>query len=83
LYYPRFNALIFSVNTFLPLVDLYQDKFWLPNSQKGPTVLHVFGVSLGPSLGSLLRWYLWLHIMAGWFFASMFVAGVTGLVRKD
>jgi len=82
LYYPQFNALIFSVDTFLPVVDLHQAKFWLPNSQTGPT-LHGFGLSHGPSLGALLRWYLWLHIMAGWFFASMFVAGVTGLVRKD
>ena len=34
-------------------------------------------------LGAYLRWYLWAHILLGWFFTSMFIAGVTGLVRRE
>lgn len=37
----------------------------------------------GRDFGEELRWYFWVHILAGWFFTTMFVAGVTGLVRKD
>jgi hypothetical protein len=30
-----------------------------------------------------LRWFLWLQILLGWLLATLFVAGVTGIVRKD
>lgn len=29
-----------------------------------------------------LRVYLWIHIAAGWFFSTMFVLGITGMVRR-
>lgn len=32
--------------------------------------------------GRVVQAYLWVHLLLGWFFATMFVAGVTGLVRS-
>ena len=64
-----FNSLIYSLETFLPLVDLQQAKHWAPKSE-------------GSTFGRCLRWYLWLHILMGWFFTSMLIAGITGLVQK-
>jgi hypothetical protein len=64
-----FNPLVYSLETFLPLVDLQQAKHWAPKSE-------------GSTFGRCLRWYLWLHILMGWFFTSMLIAGITGLVQK-
>jgi len=31
----------------------------------------------------LLRWYLWLHILAGWTVTPLLFAGLSGLLRND
>jgi len=31
----------------------------------------------------LLRWYFWAQILAGWFLATLLVAGLTGIVRRE
>jgi hypothetical protein len=66
--YPRFQALAYSLDAFLPIVDLHQEGFWLPDA--------------GKPFGDLVRIYLWIHIAAGWFLSTLFVSGVTGLVRR-
>jgi sRNA-binding regulator protein Hfq len=66
--YPRYNFLIYSVDTFVPLIDLHQGKYWLPNANRGPA-------------GRLLRFYLWFHISMGWALSTLLVVGLTGLVR--
>jgi hypothetical protein len=30
-----------------------------------------------------LRWLLWIHILLGWLLATLFLAGLTGVVRKE
>lgn len=67
--YPPFNAFMYSVDAFLPIIDFRQESFWLPDASKGIA-------------GMLLRYYFWFHIAAGWFFTSLFVAGLTGLVKR-
>ena len=32
---------------------------------------------------SFLRWFRWGQILAGWFFATMGIAGLTKLIRRD
>jgi hypothetical protein len=96
--YQPFNGFIYSLETFLPLVDLHFAKHWLPGATLEPknsvdllkhlrhwplSSLKPWPHVFGPNFGKHLRWYFWLHILAGWFFTTMFVAGVTGLVRKD
>jgi hypothetical protein len=66
--YPRFEALFYSLDAFLPIVDLHQESFWLPDA--------------GKPFGALVRLYLWIHIAAGWLLSTLFVSGVTGLVRR-
>lgn len=68
--YPALSSLMYALDSLIPIVDLHQQKYWLPNIRVG----------LG---GRLLCWYLWLHIIAGWFFTTMLILGVTGLVRQD
>jgi len=31
----------------------------------------------------MLRYYLWLQIMAGWLLSAVFIAGLTGLIQND
>ena len=53
----------------LPIVDLHQEKYWLPDARK--------------DYGWLYQAYLWLHIIFGWILTTVLVAGLTGLVKKD
>jgi hypothetical protein len=71
-HYPPFNAFVYSLENFLPVVDLHQGEYWRPN----PGLL-----DSGTVPASLLRWYLWLHILAGWTLTPLLFAGLSGLIR--
>ena len=73
--YPVFSAFVYSLDTLVPLVDLHQQNYWLPNANRGSTVL-------GVKTGAWVRVYLWIHILSGWLFTTLGVAGLTSLVRK-
>ncbi|UJB72970.1 hypothetical protein HRE53_30015 (plasmid) [Acaryochloris sp. 'Moss Beach'] len=78
--YPAFNPLIYSIDTFVPIIDFHQQKYWLPNANKEIELQrNSFKIKIS---GSSLRWYLWFHITFGWIFTSLWVAGFTGLVRR-
>ncbi len=74
-HYPPFNAVVYSLENFLPVVDLHQGTYWRPNPRHGSGA-HAIS-------GTLLRWYLWLHILAGWIITPLLAAGLSGLVRPD
>ena len=91
--YPKFNPFVYSLDVFLPIINLHQQNYWLPNPNKGieiPLVLLKTGTLLRwyfwfhivLKTGTLLRWYFWFHIVAGWCLTSLWVAGFTGLVRR-
>jgi hypothetical protein len=66
---PCFNPVIYSLDVFLPIVDLRQESYWLP-------------VANLPKRG-LVEYYYWLHVTLGWVFTTLSVAGLTGLVKKE
>ena len=76
--YPKFQAFVYSLDTFLPIVDLNQKGYWLPNANHGDNVIP--GVRF--RWGGLLRIYFWVHIIFGWILTTLWVAGFTGLVRR-
>ncbi len=85
-HYPVFNPLVYSLENFLPVVELHQDKYWRPNprhrvSGRATRSGEPRDESAFPS--RLLRWYLWLHILAGWTITPLLFAGLSGLVRPD
>ena len=67
--YPKFNHWVYSVDTFVPFVNLHQENYWLPDASK-------------PS-GQWFRFYLWLHIISGWVFSTLAALSLTGIVRKE
>ncbi|AFZ22507.1 hypothetical protein Cylst_0130 [Cylindrospermum stagnale PCC 7417] len=78
--YPVFNPLLYSIDVFLPIVDLHQESHWLPNSKPGSDKNFLF---LKIPSGQIIRRYFWLHIVLGWILTSLSVAGFTGLVRSQ
>jgi hypothetical protein len=75
--------LIYSLENFLPVVELHQGDYWRPNPLHTPA--HGkrrirFGNEMIPA--RLLRWYLWLHILAGWTITPLLFAGLAGLLRS-
>jgi hypothetical protein len=59
----------YSLDVFLPIVDLHQESAWQPNADI--------------KYGIIFQFYMCIHILAGWFFTTLAVAAVTGLVRSD
>ncbi len=80
--YPKFNPLVYSIDMFVPLIDLYQAKYWHLNTKLKaewrPFNLSWFKV---PVSGNGLRWYMWIHTGFGWILTTLLVVGLTGLVR--
>lgn len=78
--YAVFNSLVYSIDTFTPVVDFHQEGTWLPDASKGKEIsLLLFKIRQG----ELLRTYFWFQIVAGWVLTSLWVAGFTGLVRSQ
>ncbi|MCP4583087.1 MAG: hypothetical protein GY839_15870 [candidate division Zixibacteria bacterium] len=67
--YPKLNPIFYSIDMFVPLVNLHQAEFWLPNANKG-------------AWGAALQYYMWFHIFAGWFLSTLLAVGLSGLVKK-
>lgn len=66
---PPFNAVVYSLDTFLPITDLQQERFHAPSGR---------GFS-----GGAVRIYFWLHVLSGWILVTLGVLGLTGLVRRE
>jgi hypothetical protein len=82
--YPKFQPLLYSMDTFLPIVNLGQKDYWAPNVNSGVAQIPVSrSLILKFTWGSALRAYLIVHIIFGWIFTTLWVAGLTGLVRKQ
>ena len=65
----RFNSFAYSLDNFLPIINLRQKESWIPNS--------------ADRHGFMLQIYLWFHIIVGWTLTTLGVAGFTGLVKKE
>ena len=65
---------------FVPLVDLHQARYWLPNANKGSVLFDVKGLCL--LTGGLLYFYMWIHIIMGWVLTTLLIVGLTGLIRS-
>jgi hypothetical protein len=72
-HYQRFTASVYSLENSLPFVNLGQKDHWAPDpNQQGWW-----------RLASFLRGFRWGQVLVGWLLATLFVAGVTGVVRKE
>lgn len=78
--YPSFSPLFYSLDAFLPVIDLHQEMYWLPNPH---TACRIRGFDIRfAECGMAIRWYLWAHIIFGWIATTLIVISVTGAVRR-
>jgi hypothetical protein len=79
--YGNLHPFLYSLDVFLPFVNLHQEHYWWPDSETSRQCA-LFGYQLRLS-GSLVRHYLWLQVISGWLLSAILVAGLTGLMRSD
>lgn len=86
-YYGSFHASIYSFENSFQIVKLGQADRWQPAPYP-----HSFARQSDERLARFFRainapWFLlrfrWFQIVSGWFFTTLALAGVTGIVRKD
>ncbi|NMF86841.1 hypothetical protein [Nodosilinea sp. P-1105] len=80
--YPEFFSPTYSLDVFLPIVELNQSNYWLPKASRGHRIFKVDFLLLDVRCGGLLLFYFWIHILLGWIFTSLWVAGFSGLIRR-
>ena len=95
-YYPRFNAVVYSFEHSFPFVNLGVKEYWAPKPGRGATVPELQWARFRAIRDAtfrgyylcrfcaprILRWWLWFQTVAGWVLATMFVAGLTGIVKS-
>jgi hypothetical protein len=74
--YRVFQPLAYSLDVFLPIIDLGQASQWSPREN---VEWHPFGLKTS---GFIVQVYLWIHIVLGWVVSSLAVVAFTGLVRR-
>ena len=75
------NAFLYSLNLFLPIVDLHQEKNWWPDATRSGNC-QPFGRGKPRTLsGAAVRSYFWLQIILGWVLSGFFIAGFSGLIK--
>jgi hypothetical protein len=88
---PRFNALLYSVDTVLPIVDFNQKKSWTVETiGSAPKPLPTAPISFAESFDQV--WYslprpgasllLVINTFFGWLMTTLFAAGISGLLRS-
>ncbi len=80
--YPTFSPLIYSLENSLPLVKLGQADKWRPGRRLEGTSPTSF-LSCFATSPDLVTWFLRIQIMLGWLLATLFLAGVSGIVHKE
>jgi hypothetical protein len=75
----NFSALIYSMETFIPLVKLGVGDRWKIDANAGRPI-RMGNLSIREP-GIFIVWYYRLHIMAGWVFTSLWVAAFTGILK--
>lgn len=78
--YPKYNSIVYAIDVALPIVELEQQRYWIPSSDKSCSIefqLPMFGEVSIP----YLKWVKWTMIILGWVLSAVFVTALTGLVR--
>ncbi|OAZ58167.1 hypothetical protein SRCM100623_03031 [Acetobacter pasteurianus] len=73
--YTKFQPFWYSLDVFLPIVNLGQREYWSPqvSDNKGKTM----------PFGMVLRWIVWIEILSGWIITLFITAFLGTVVRKN
>jgi len=86
-HYERFHPIVYSLENSLPLFKLGQVDRWQPDPAVRVFDDHsysmIFRILLQLISPTFLRCYRWFQVLLGWFLATLWIGGVTGLIRRD
>ena len=74
--YSTFNALVYSLDTAIPVVNFRMEDDWAPRVVNWKTGLHDWP-------GWWVRIWEWVQIGLGWAFSLLFVSAIGGVIRRD
>jgi hypothetical protein len=76
----KFNAFVYSLETFVPFLKLEMGSHWRPNGNRGRKLFKLRG-KVWLTAGGALRGYYWIHIIIGWVLTTLLVGALTGLLK--
>jgi len=79
--YTPFHALPYSIDVFVPLVDLEQADYWTPHEGRSGTLFTLGNYAI-PLSGLFLRVVMWVLNILGWILTTLLVTGLTGVIRR-
>ncbi|MEE9315204.1 MAG: hypothetical protein V3V02_11200 [Rhizobiaceae bacterium] len=74
--YSTFNAIIYSIDTAIPVVNFRMEADWSPR-------VVTWDEGKPYSLGWWVRTWEWVQIAFGWGFSLLFVSAIGGVIRRD
>ncbi len=93
-HYEPFKPWLYSLDLVLPLIDLGQARYWMPQDPPGPPA-RPEGQIAGPSaaermdsfiehgiFGWLPKVWFWIHSLLGWLLSGLLIAGYAGWLRR-
>ncbi|MCE9522132.1 MAG: hypothetical protein K8S25_06835 [Alphaproteobacteria bacterium] len=82
--YPDFNPIIFSIDTFIPLIDFSQGAYWVPgfNANRLPISSGTKPQLLDKIFLLVVSLCYWFVIAAGWLYTFMLAATFAGLLER-
>ncbi|MBU1045488.1 MAG: hypothetical protein KJ915_13975, partial [Candidatus Omnitrophica bacterium] len=74
------NALVYSIDTFIPLIDLHQGKYWLPtkNHRVQIPILKKWFFNIN---GTYLMAFHVIYTILGWILTTFFIFSLSGLIK--
>lgn len=91
--YTEFNSFLYAADAFLPVIELGQDLAWEPTTVRDPTA-RPLPTDLSAA-SRVIRWsaatfatgwhrvVYWAEEVLGWIFVSLFIAGMSGIMKKE
>lgn len=78
--YPKFIPWFYSLDLFIPLINLRQADCWAPNANK-EVELSISEHRMIP-VASFLIYYSYFHTLFGWLITTLFIVSVSGLLKR-
>lgn len=76
----RPNALVYAIDTFIPLIDLHQGKYWLPTTNHSIQI--PISDNWSPNInGNYLMFFHVIYTILGWILTTFFIISLSGLIR--
>ena len=91
--YTEFNSIVYAFDAYLPVIELGQDFAWEPSDvpmrgaqppiNDGSFAFDLASAAVWSFSWGLHRFIYWLEEVLGWIFVSLYIAGMSGIMKKE